>query len=61
MTQMNAKTGTDMAPYTVVINHEGETARLDCETLEEAQQVRRSFVNYGRYQEITIEHNDVAE
>ena len=50
-----------MAPYTVVINHEGETARLDCETLEEAQQVRRSFVNYGRYQEITIEHNDVAE
>lgn len=42
--------------YTVVILHDGECARLDCDTLEEAQLVRRSFVNYGKYQEVRIEH-----
>lgn len=41
--------------YTVVIVQDGETARLDCSTLEEAQEVRRSFVNYGKYQEVRIE------
>ena len=41
--------------YYVLIEHEGETARLACATLEEAQQVRQSFVNYGKYQEVRIE------
>jgi hypothetical protein len=41
--------------YQVVIIQDGETARLDCETLEEAQMVRRSFVNYGKCQSVTIE------
>ena len=44
-----------MTTYTVVILQDGATARLNCATLEEAQQVRQSFVNYGKYQEITIE------
>jgi hypothetical protein len=39
----------------VVIVQDGETARLKCATLEEAQQIRQSFVNYGKCQEITIE------
>lgn len=41
--------------YTVVILQDGEYARLACDTLEEAQLVRRSFVNYGKCQEIVIE------
>ena len=41
--------------YYVVIEHDGETARLECESLEEAQMVRRSFVNYGKYGEVRIE------
>lgn len=41
--------------YTVMILQDDETARLPCATLEEAQQVRRSFVNYGKYQEVRIE------
>ena len=41
--------------YTVVILQDNEYARLECNTLEEAQSVRRSFVNYGKCQEITIE------
>jgi hypothetical protein len=46
--------------YQVVILQDGETARLDCETLEEAQNVRRSFVNYGKCQEVTIEEIENA-
>jgi hypothetical protein len=45
--------------YTVVIQQDGEFARLDCETLEEAQLVRRSFVNYGKCQSVTIEQKPV--
>jgi hypothetical protein len=41
--------------YRVVILQDGEYARLECATLEEAQQVRQSFVNYGKCQDITIE------
>ena len=41
--------------YTVVILQDNEYARLECATMEEAQQVRQSFVNYGKCQEITIE------
>ena len=41
--------------YTVVILQDGGQARLSCSTLEEAQQVRQSFVNYGKCQEVTIE------
>jgi len=33
--------------YTVVINHQGEIARLPCATLEEAQLVRSSFIHWG--------------
>jgi len=33
--------------YIVIIKHEGEEARLPCHTLEEAQLVRRSFINWG--------------
>ncbi len=41
--------------YTVVIQHLGEQARLLCASLEEALQVRQSFINWGGYQEVTIE------
>ena len=41
--------------YTVVILQDGEYACLECQTLEEAQLVRQSFVNYGKYQEVVIE------
>ena len=41
--------------YTVVILQDGETARLKCDTLEEAQMVRTSFLNYGKFESITIE------
>ena len=47
------------APYTVVIHQNGETARLDCSTYEEAVIVYRSFVNYGKCQEVRIEKNDL--
>ena len=43
-----------MNKYTVVILKDGETARLECATLQEAQSVRQSFINYG-CQEIVIE------
>jgi hypothetical protein len=33
--------------YNLIIKHQGEEARLVCATLEEAQNVRRSFVNWG--------------
>ncbi len=33
--------------YSVIIDHAGEVVRLDCETMEEALMVRRSFVNWG--------------
>ena len=42
--------------YTVVILQDDERARLECHTLEEAQLVRQSFVNYGKCQEVVIEH-----
>lgn len=41
--------------YTVVITHDNETARLSCESWEEAFLLRRSFINYGKYQEVKIE------
>ncbi len=51
--------------YAVVILQNNEYARLECASLEEAQQVRRSFVNYGKCQEVTIEqitqHFEVKE
>jgi hypothetical protein len=36
--------------YTVIIEHDGETARLECSSLAEAQEVRRSFISYGKHQ-----------
>lgn len=41
--------------YIVVIVQDGETARLVCETYEEAVQVRQSFVNYGKCSSVEIE------
>ena len=41
--------------YVVVIVQDGETARLDCETLQQAQLVKRSFINYGKCESVTIE------
>jgi hypothetical protein len=41
--------------YIVVIEQDGETARLECDTLEEAERVKVSFENYGRYQNIRID------
>lgn len=41
--------------YIVVIKQEGETAILHCTTLEEAQRVRTSFINYGKCESVTIE------
>lgn len=46
--------------YTVVILQNGEYARLQCETLEEAQRVQRSFVNYGKCESVQIEKNETA-
>jgi len=43
--------------YTVVILQDNEYARLECATLEEAQRVHRSFVNYGKCQEVKIEQH----
>ena len=47
--------------WTVVILQDGETARLACATLEEAQRVRQSFVNYGKCQEVRIEVEENPE
>lgn len=41
--------------YTVVIKQDNEYARLSCETYAEALVVKRSFINYGKCQEVTIE------
>jgi hypothetical protein len=43
--------------YTVVILQDNEYARLECNTQEEAEQVKRSFINYGKCQEVEIEQN----
>lgn len=47
--------------YNVVIRHNGEQAVLPCGSLEEAQQVRQSFVNYGRYHEVSIEKKETVD
>jgi len=42
--------------YTVVINHQGEQALLACASMDEANRVRQSFVNWGGMgYDITIE------
>lgn len=44
--------------YIVVINHKGGVARLLCTTLDEAELVRTSFVNWGGMgYDINIERN----
>jgi hypothetical protein len=48
--------------YAVIINHAGEVVRLACETMEEAQIVRRSFVHWGGMgYDIRIEVKEWAE
>lgn len=44
--------------YYVVIEHQGDTARLECDSLEEAVRVRQSFVNWGGYQSVEIDSKD---
>lgn len=46
------------APYTVVVLQDSETARLDCSTLDEAFEVKRSFLNYGKCQDVRIESSE---
>lgn len=41
--------------YFVIIEQDGDIARLECDSLEEAQMVRRSFVNYGKCSDVRIE------
>ena len=41
--------------YTVVIHQDGEVARLECKSWDEALLVRQSFVNYGKCQSVEIE------
>jgi len=41
--------------FTVVILQDDDTARLGCSTLEEAERVKQSFINYGKCQNVTIE------
>lgn len=41
--------------YTVVITHNGEIARLTCATLDEAQNLKQAFINWGGYDQVTIE------
>jgi hypothetical protein len=42
--------------YFVIVKQDGDTARLECETWEEAQMVRRSFVNYGKCSDVKTEY-----
>ena len=44
--------------YFVIVEQYGVTASLECETLEEAQKVYQSFVNYGKYSNVKIEVRD---
>ena len=44
--------------YNVIIEQAGEQARLECDSLEEAQMVKVSFENYGRCSSIRIEQVD---
>ena len=41
--------------YYVVIEQDSETARLECQSLTEAHEVKVSFENYGKCQNISIE------
>jgi hypothetical protein len=41
--------------YFVIIEQDGDSACLECDSLEEAQMVRRSFVNYGKCSDVRIE------
>ena len=44
--------------YYVVLTSDGETAKLKCDTYEEAQKVYRAFMNHGKYDTVTIERVD---
>lgn len=44
--------------YIVIIEQDGETAYLACETLEEAQMVCKSFINYGKCSNVSIERQE---
>ena len=45
--------------HTVVIRNPDGDAFLTCISLQEAQQVHRSFINYGKYQSVTIQEGKV--
>ena len=42
--------------YIVIILQNNEYARFECETLDEAQQVKISFENYGKCDNVGIEY-----
>lgn len=41
--------------YIVIVEQDGDVARLECDSLEEAERVKVSFENYGKCQNICIE------
>lgn len=44
--------------YIVIITQDGEKAFLHCKTFQEAIDVRRSFINYGKCQSVIIQENE---
>lgn len=52
------ESATHVGTYFVTIKQDGETARLACETLEEAKMVYVSFLNYGKCEDVIIERAD---
>jgi hypothetical protein len=40
--------------YFVLITHKGEIAKLECETLPDAEALRRAFLIYGKYEKVEI-------
>lgn len=46
--------------YTVIIFQDDGIARLVCASLNEAHEVRRSFINYGKCQDVRIEISNIS-
>ena len=40
--------------YKVIILQDNDIAVLDCDTLSEAEQVKQSFINYGKCDSVKI-------
>ena len=48
-------------PFTLIITDNGDTARLEFATHEEALQMKRAFDNYGKYQSVQIIRTDAED